>query len=139
MHKVLVERPRRGGGHEPGERRLPFEDQPVRGPMRERQRRTKWLSENLSPLERYLQSQVGRPWRLVYSEIRRNLAPRNAVQMHILQHLFQFIATDVWLVDGVPWTCASGRERPVGTGWGRLDFYVCPKSGLLKVPKPRRK
>src|SRR5438309_9686382 len=30
----------------------------------------KWLNENLAPLRRYLESNVGRPWSKVYAEIR---------------------------------------------------------------------
>lgn len=47
----------------------------------------KELNENLEPLWRYLQSQVGRCWDDVYSDIRRNLSPRSTVQMHVVQHL----------------------------------------------------
>jgi len=51
----------------------------------------KYLNENLQPLVRFLNKQVGRPWNDVYSEIRKMMGKNpNAVKGHILQHLYGF-------------------------------------------------
>jgi hypothetical protein len=66
MYKVIVERPRRGGGDRQY-RPLPNDDDaPARESLRSRHKQRKWLNENLRPLQRFLASQVGRPWDNVY-------------------------------------------------------------------------
>jgi hypothetical protein len=140
MAKVIVERPRLGGGarRPKGLRkreRLAMNDL---APGREGYRRrwtsgTKHLNEHLAPLRRYLQSQVGRPWNKVHSEISRHLRLDSAVQSHVLDHLWDYVETSTRLVDGV--VCNAAGE-PIGGHrclWRRPLFYVCPKSGLLKL------
>ena len=51
----------------------------------------KELNENLAPLYRFVQSQVGRPWNKIYSEIREFTNSNNTVQQHVLDHLFKEI------------------------------------------------
>ena len=97
------------------------------------------FSENLRPLRRYLDAQVGRPWDKVYAEIRRFVDADSAVQLHILQHLYDDLAVRVRRDDnGVLWY----QER-----WGRPgridarrgpDLYVCPDTGLIRRVKRRR-
>ena len=64
------------------------------GPSRSGQ---KSLNENLAPLRRYLERNVGRPWSKVYAEICATLDSRKATGLHILQHLRDFVACDTWL------------------------------------------
>lgn len=133
MYKVIVERPRRGG-----ERRnemprpVDLDDSPKQEGLRRRHRSRKWLNENLRPLERYLASQVGRPWDKVYSEICAGIDRRNTVQQHIHQHLEDFVATRLIRVDGV--LCHHGGWfglRPIDSEWGPR-FFVDPDNGLLR-------
>jgi hypothetical protein len=49
-------------------------------------RGSKVLGENLAPLYRFLDKQVGRPWDKVYSEIREQVSANSATQIHILEH-----------------------------------------------------
>src|SRR5262249_9132113 len=65
---------------------------------------------------------------------------------HILTHLYDFVLTQVTLIDGVPcWASADSGwgYRRYGIPLRELDFrqmcYVCPKSGLLKRIPRRRK
>jgi hypothetical protein len=153
MFKVIVERPRSGHSDRSitsGQRRArlrsalgdgvtdprwrapdPSNLQPIRP-----RPGTKYLSENLRPLERFLARNVGRPWSKVYAEISEHLTPRNAVQQHVRDHLRDFVSLDVRLVDGeLIETIGRFRRQP--------GFYVCPKSGLLKAwprrARPRRR
>jgi hypothetical protein len=119
MFKVIVERPRLGGGNRRKGRSRPFEDLPSKIGMRrfhEERSEHKWLNENLAPLRRYLEQQVGRPWNQVYSEICARLSVRHVVQQHVREHLTDF-------VEVVP-AVIQTRWRPV--------LYVDPKDGLLK-------
>jgi hypothetical protein len=88
----------------------------------------KGLSENLAPLRRYLQSQVGRPWNKVYSEVCERINPNSAVQLHIWQHLIHYVCTNPYVISG-----------EVGKGWRWYPFVVDPRTGLLREnPKRRR-
>ena len=134
MAKVIVERPRRGGGYRypraaatGRSNRQGMEDLPRReGIGRPWSDNSKWLNENLAPLRRYLRSQVGRPWNKVYGEICQYMNRDSATQLHIWQHLQHEVCTD-------PHVIAGQVSRYSGTGFaghlGRL--YVDPRTGLL--------
>lgn len=142
MSKVIVERPRRGLSRakaaKPGRSRIVVDDdgEPLRAgkggrePLRAKTLKTKWLNENLNPLKRYLASQVGRPWRKVYSEISEHLKPTSTVQQHVRDHLSDFVATKTRSVKGELWAETHfGRPMPLSRT-GHL-FYVHPRTGLL--------
>ena len=140
MSKVIVERPRRGSrirNHksaltlDPGR----IEDDRYIDPPRPRHSGEKSLNENLSPLRRYLESNVGRPWSKVYAEISATLDPRKATGLHILQHLRDFVSCNTWI---------EGRTVMVSRRWGRggpeavTGLYVHPVSGLLRRAPDRK-
>jgi hypothetical protein len=146
MAKVIVERPRigsRGRGKPKGyfrdQQRLSDEGLPVREGIRKRwQGGTKTLNEHLGPLRRFLDSQVGRPWDKVFSEICAHINRDSAVQDHVRDHVQDYVATQVILIDGVPCDGAGG------CGYGQplhyrswKHWYVCPRSGILKRIKAR--
>ena len=144
MHKVIVERPRRGGGvgTRPGRRR-DYDDLPVREGMRRRHvlaGSEKALNEHLAPLERYLRKQVGRPWNAVYRDICARIRPDSAVQLHVRQHIRDYVEFDVEPGSrGVVYSAVHARF-----GAGRFPLragtmYVHPRSGLLAVVRPRRR
>src|SRR5688572_17613136 len=109
MAQVIVERPRYGGGVKyprgsvRGTDRLSVEDwtrregmvRPWRGRAGE-----KFLNENLAPLRRFVRSRVGRPWDKVYAEICERINCNSAVQLHIWQHLVDYVCTDPHLIAG---------------------------------------
>lgn len=92
------------------------------------------FSENLPPLRRYLERQVGRPWDKVYSEIRAHVNANSAVQYHILQHLYDRLVIHVQEDNkGRLWAIGwSGRPVRLDVPWRHPILYVCPRSGLLK-------
>ena len=153
MAKVLVERPRPGSrmGSMPGKgyrkrmnRAMAHPDGvPSHEGMTDRYNWTRGFNENLAPLKRYVASQVGRPWDTVHSEICERINLGNVVQKHILTHLYDYVVTDVMMIDGRPcWGKPTWGNRTVGVpieaSRFRFQFYVCPKSGILKrVPTPR--
>jgi hypothetical protein len=156
MHHLLVERPRGGyrGGHDSRSARRSqtelgsirttrdvelIEDAavPLRSSTARETRKTKWLSENLAPLARFLASRVGRRWDAVYGEIRAQVDFHDPIRLHILQHLWGYVARHVVIIDGVPHDLHWG---PLHRFRFHNHFYVCPTSGLLlRVPeRPRR-
>lgn len=102
--------------------------------------KTKWLSDHLGPLRRYLRSHINQPWNDVYSKLCRQLKPNTMTGQHVLDHVWDFVERHVEMVDGVPY-----RKAQYGV-WDRLDscyrdqFYVHPETGLLCVveKKPRK-
>lgn len=172
MPKLLCEDGRRNGG--PGakkykrrqRRRLKRqlqkdpESAPKRGSM-SGQRVAGWnfkeLNETLNPLARFLESRVGRPWDEVYSEIRAGLNLNSAVQLHIMQHLWQYVNRDIKVADcgtlvepslygwsgGKRIAGRGSKEYTVGgrggwrpylssSGYRFVDLYVHPETGILR-------
>jgi hypothetical protein len=134
MAKVIVERPRQGGGApfplraQPDCNRLEIDEwqrrQSIRRPWL--RGRAKGLNENLAPLRRYLQSQIGRPWDEIYSEICERINRNSAVQLHIWQHLMDYVCTDPYVASGL-----------VKRGWRYHLYLVDPKTGQLRATANR--
>ncbi len=152
MAKVIVERPRKRGwawnkpkGYQRRLNRLLDDAPPIREGIKDRwQDHTKILNEHFGPLRRYLDSQVGRPWDKVFSEICANINHNSAVQDHVRDHVEDYVVTCVILIDGVPCYGSGGMAhgQPLREMcWRRSPWYVCPRTGLLKrIPtRPRRR
>lgn len=125
MHKVIVERPRFGGhGTRKGRRPGDVEQLPLKQGMRRPYGyRGKEMTDHLGPLLRYLRKQVGRPWDKVYSEICTNLRSGHPLHDHVRRHVRELVNLDV------------RRLRPLWPG----DLYVDPRTGILRLSKPRRR
>jgi hypothetical protein len=129
MSHVIVERPRRGAGWDRRGRDLATDDLPAHDGMRRPHvvsGRWKALNENLAPLLRFLEKQVGRPWDLVYSEIAANLRADNTVQQHVRDHLDDFVA--VKPRRGI----RRGFLASARGGLWHQALYVDPADGILK-------
>lgn len=141
MDKVIVERPRRGGGNaSKGRWREHAFDGPMQEGMRRRHSERKSLNENLAPLRRFLESRVGKYWPKVYAEISAQLRPSNAVQQHVRDHLRDFVATRTSLgPEGIlvhNYGYRGGIEPLSKAGHA---FFVHPVSSvLLRTPHRRR-
>ena len=133
MAKVIVERPRIGSsmrgkskGYRRSLQRLDHEKLPSKeGIKRRHLGHRKWLNEHLGPLRRYLDSQVGRPWNKVFSEICAHINRSSAVQDHVRDHVADYVATNVIEVDGVPcW--GEGMDTAVrsASGDGRNGSFA---------------
>ena len=158
MHKLLCERPRNGHKDRDRDREIPARRysqrlELVRGededgeyvesnsPSSMKMGKgwtgggTKELNENLNPLYRWLDKQVNRPWDKVYSELRQRIDVRSAVQLHIMEHLWDRVERDVEIVDGV--ACAK-MESWEGR-WRSGQLYVNPETGILCKAKVKSK
>ena len=145
MHKVIVERPRRGSRgpfrQGRGTKNAPIEDLPTKQGLRQRYlgSELRALNENLAPLKRFLQKQVGRPWDKVYSEISARLRPTSAVQQHVRDHVWDYVERHAILgEDGRVYHAPRFLRRsplPLRAG----DLYIHPRSGLLMAVKKRVK
>jgi hypothetical protein len=75
----------------------------------------KELNENLGPLIRYLDRQVGRPWNKAFSEIAAHLRAASTVQKHVLDHLWDMVA-----------------EGQIAEGGWRQPMFQVDAHGLLR-------
>ncbi len=145
MAKVIVERPRYGSrlkaSRKKGYRRhlqqSGLEDLPRREPMLGRWRgMQRCLNEHLGPMRRFLRSRVGRPWNKVYQELCEHVALDNAVQNHVLTHIFDDVERRVEVQgDRIVATDGWRRGQPLRAG----QLYVCPMSGLVKAVRPPKR
>jgi hypothetical protein len=136
MKKVVVERPRWGSRRRNEKfgaklRYIPdhdYEDQPkkARGFESYGDGCGKYLTDVLSPLERFLRTNIGRPWYKVYSELCAGLDKRKATGLHIFQHLESMVERACYIDE-------SGKVRCIHYHDLEVDgFYVHPRTGLLR-------
>lgn len=140
MPKVIVERPRSGSRVRLRNRARIEDDERLPskvGMKRDARERGgyRMLNENLAPLRRYLEAQVGRPWNKVWAEICANLKPTSTVQQHVRDHIPDFVGIKTSLKDGEVWV--HQRLTPVPLKEAYVRLFVDPKSGLLRRNKYR--
>jgi hypothetical protein len=142
MPQVITERSRSGHDrhyHELRHARSRYgrelEDRPTHEGMRRpfRQRGfAKQFGEHLSPLRRFLEKQVGRPWNAVHAEICKGLHANSTLHVHVRSHVRDFVETDICILeDGTYAWNACGRAIPITRGGRWHHLIVCPRSGLL--------
>ena len=140
MSKVVVERPRWGHSLPSSKTRLrirhydpekDYEDLPKRvsGSLSKyiHAGDIKSFTDLLSPLHRFLRSNVGRPWDMVYSEMRENLDDRKVTGRHVFEHVEMEVETHTLIGgDGEVYILGyNGSLQPID------GFYVDPRTGLL--------
>lgn len=144
MDKVIVERPRIGSrlpsrkkGYRKYIQQSSIEYLPKHEPMLGRWKgRQRSLNEHLGPMRRFLRSNIGRPWNKVHSELCEHVSFDNAVQAHVLSHVYDYVSKNVVLQDK---KVIAIRE------WGYRyelrpgNMYVCPKTGLLREVKQNKR
>jgi hypothetical protein len=149
MAKVIVERPRKKDfawnkpkGYLRRLQRYGEDGPPAREGIEARwQGGTKSLNEHLGPLRRYLDSQVGRPWDKVFSEICAHINRNSTVQDHVRDHVEDYVTRHVLLIDGVLCSGEPGYRygKPLTENSWR-PWYVCPRTGLLRrIPAKKRR
>ena len=147
MDEIIIERPRWGSrmSHKRRagrfDRKVEVRRDPEGLPFRVGLKRAalmagtpKNLNENLRPLQRYLESQINRPWDKVWSEISTNLRVTSAVQQHVRDHVTDFVAIRATVKDGAIWVPERGYW-PVRLEESNFQMYVDPRTGLLRRNK----
>jgi hypothetical protein len=140
MSKVIVERPRLGGGQRWKKKRgrsaraEAGEESPGHEGMKSRlvaDRRS--LNENLALLRRWLLAAVGRPWDKVFADISGGLDVRSALHKHLRDHLRDYVALDVVAgADGGLWAPQRNGWRLVPLSRSTFLVWVDPRTGLLR-------
>ena len=107
--------------------------------MKVRSGGSKYQTDNLQPLVRFLRSNIGKHWDKVYSELCQRLDKKTMLGQHVFQHLFDFVETKVYISEGKIFRISGwGGEREL-TSFKRPGFYVHPKSGVLMLVKQKKK
>ena len=103
-------------------------------------KRTKYFSDHLSPLYRWLRSQVGQSWDIVYSQLCQQLDFRTLSGQHILSHVWDFVERDLVIIDDIPYR-QSRQDYPLSPSWRwREQLYIHPDTGILcKVERRAKK
>jgi hypothetical protein len=91
--------------------------------------KTKWLSDHLGPLRRYLQANIGKPWNDVHSQLCQRLDSNTVAGQHVLDHVWDYVERHVELIDDIPYR-KSNRRAPLSYRYG-LRLYVHPDTGIL--------
>lgn len=140
MHKVVIERPRWGSSRRSRKTRISLNQyDPAREYDFAARESSSWdwypdrkhFSDHLAPIRRYLEKQVGRPWRKVEGELAAALDLRTVVGRHLLSHVEGEVAIHC-RID------ADGRVFRRNGDWEIEGLYVHPRTGLLRRTKPRR-
>jgi len=150
MDRVIVERPRIHSRTAPKEpkgykKRLQgdWEELPAKESMSANRKHgweAKELNENLNPLRRFLQKQVGRPWDKVFAELSEQIDMNSTVKRHIWQHVFDTIEQHTFIgSDGNVWVHGKYGMGDTPLTYSRYqNLYIHPVDGLLKkIKKPK--
>jgi hypothetical protein len=97
--------------------------------------KTKYLSDHLSPLRRFLRLRRGQPWSQVYSELCQRLDHSTMTGQHVLDHVKDYVEEHVEFINGIPYS--KSRSWKNRLDWSYHDqFYVHPETGILCLAKP---
>jgi hypothetical protein len=154
MVRVLCEEPRSGmrtkdrKGRKRAEHRIPDDEKPCKEKGNLRSRWTsdyydhKEFGDHIAPLRRFVLSCVGRKWDEVYSEIRKVVPYTGVVNQHLYSHLFQYVATKVYIEQGRVYSAIDNRRYSSGSPIYQ-PTYVHPETGILcknpELDAPRKK
>lgn len=106
--------------------------------------KTKYFSDCLGPLYRWLESHVGEYWDDVYSKLCQILDITTLSGQHIVSHVWGYVERNVVLIDRVPYRKNYGHHFDRPLGYWHQQFYVHPETGILcfakRIPKvPKKK
>jgi hypothetical protein len=96
---------------------------------------SKYLSDHLGPLRRFLRSKVGQPWDDVYSELCQRLNRNTIAGKHVIDHLWDYVERHVEIIDGIPYSKPYWISQTQLTHSYRDKFYVHPSTGILCAAK----
>jgi hypothetical protein len=107
---------------------------------------SKFPSDNLEPLIRFLNTHTGKHWDKIYSELSQKINKNTMTGLHVFQHLFDFVETKVFIENKKVFSLnfsyqRSGTEKYELVSYEKYPkFYVHPKTGiLLKARMLKRK
>jgi hypothetical protein len=142
LSEIVIERPRHGmrmslkkmTGHQKQLQKITVEaseDGLLQPYVIKPRNKSKYLSDHLGPLRRFLRSRQGQPWNQVYSELCQRLDHNTMIGQHVLDHIKDYVEIHVEMIEGVPHHKPYRYYRgPLRSGYHE-QFYVHPETGIL--------
>ncbi|QLE42568.1 hypothetical protein FD723_20450 [Nostoc sp. C052] len=104
--------------------------------------KSKYLSDHLGPLRRFLRSQVGQPWNDVYSQLCQRLDPNTMAGRHVIDHVWDYVERYVEIIDGSFYSKSYRGYRSQLDTNHRDRFYIHPETGILcaaeRIPRKQK-
>ncbi|MDZ8257945.1 hypothetical protein [Nostoc sp. ChiQUE01b] len=104
--------------------------------------KSKYLSDHLGPLRRFLRSKVGQPWNDVYSQLCQRLDPSTMAGQHVIDHVWDYVERHVEIIDGGFYSKPYQGYRTQLDVSHRDRFYIHPETGILcaaeKIPRKQK-
>jgi len=104
--------------------------------------KSKYLSDHLGPLRRFLRSKTGHPWNDVYSELCQRLNTNTMAGQHVIDHVWDYVERHVEIIDGEFYSKLYRGYRIKLDASDRDRFYIHPETGILcaaeKVPRKQK-
>ena len=97
--------------------------------------KSKYFSDCLGPLSRWLRSKVGQDWDDIYHELCQILDITTLSGKHILSHVWGYVERDAVLVDGIVYDRQYRRQL----GSRKEELYVHPETRILCLANKVRK
>jgi hypothetical protein len=105
--------------------------------------KTKYFSDCLGPLYRWLESHVDEYWDDVYSKLCQILDITTLSGRHIVSHVWEYVERNTVLIDGVPYRKTLRHHFDLPLGYWYKQLYVHPDTGILclakRIPKEPKK
>lgn len=132
MKKVIVSRPRAGGGAKRKTSKRGGHE-----PMRPRLYDNKEQTDLLGPLRRFLKSHAGEQWDDVWSEICQHADYRSMMGSHLRRHVSELVQHPRLEDDGLLYD--NHGLFDINSPYVWREFYVDPRNGKLCTTQGRRK
>ncbi|MEC4818049.1 MAG: hypothetical protein SAK29_32980 [Scytonema sp. PMC 1069.18] len=104
--------------------------------------KSKYLSDHLGPLRRFLHSKVGQPWDDIYSELCQRLDTSTMAGQHVLTHVWDYVERHVEIIDNRLYSKPYRGYQIQLDASHRDRFYIHPETGILcaaqKVPRKQK-
>ncbi|MBO3460725.1 hypothetical protein G7B40_035755 [Aetokthonos hydrillicola Thurmond2011] len=104
--------------------------------------KSKYLSDHLGPLRRFLRSKVGQPWNEIYSELCQRLKTNTMTGKHVIDHVWDYVERHVEIIDGRFYRKPYRGYRIQLEVNHRDQFYIHPETGILcaaeKIPRKQK-
>src|SRR3982751_3418640 len=101
---------------------------------------TKYFTDNLQLLIRFLNTHQGKNWNKLYSELCDKLDKRTVPGLHVFNHLWDFVFNKVRIENKKVYCLQYGRIEELLSRSQWPKFYVHPKTGqLCKAKKAKRR
>jgi transposase-like protein len=92
---------------------------------------TKYFNDNLEPMLRFLNTHLGKNWNKLYGELCGKLDKRTLPGLHVFNHIWDFVYTDVIIQNKKAYYIHFGKYQELVSSEKWMKFYVHPKTGQL--------